>query len=147
MTFVYKICIWQGGEGIQQLTNGHQVPMEARESVIFLPKIKEISWKHGKRPKAEFFRFQAGFAIVLHHSGPSNRLKKPVCQLLNAFFTLPDIYFVHKSHQLAELPSRESKFDQISPTKKPHNYVCQFSNGFVLYRPVSLWYPDIELNV
>ena len=48
MTFVYKICIWQGGEGIQQLTNGDQVPMEARESVIFLPKIKEnldpIKW-------------------------------------------------------------------------------------------------------
>ena len=70
-----------------------------------------------------------------------------VCQLLNAFPTLPDIYFVHKSHQLAELPSRERKFDQISPTEKPQNYVCQFSNGFVLYPPVSLWYPDIELNV
>ena len=70
-----------------------------------------------------------------------------VCQLLNAFPTLPDTYFVHKSHQLAELPSRERKFDQILPTEKPQNYVCQFSNGFVLYRPVSLWYPDIELNV
>ena len=74
-------------------------------------------------------------------------LLRSIKQAKKAFPTLPDTYFVHKSHQLAELPSRESKFDQISPTKKPQNYVCQFSNGFVLYRPVSLWFPDIELNV
>ena len=43
----------------------------------------------------------------------------PVCQLLNAFPTLPDIYFIHKSGQIAELPSRESIFDQISCTENP----------------------------
>ena len=68
----------------------------------------EKDWKHPKNSTLCHFPFLPEISLIFGRKMTNCPAYMATCQLLNGFPTLPDIHFVHKRRQPAELPSRES---------------------------------------